>query len=210
MSTRKYALSRLHVPIRGACLTLSVLRSVANETRVMGYSSSDPDLQSWTANVALELPDEFHRRGCRVFNTDVHPGAGAANGGYEYVMALEMQGHPWCPTASRNFFAVHDGGDLTKGWRLLNVTEALHPQPGDTYPSECMTIRYFEPYYYLIFGSCKIVMPSRFATLPVSLTRTASLFQTGRCRATTSHIRRGARTTSRTWSSSCRAAETCG
>ena len=47
----------------------------------MGYSSSDPDLQSWTANVALELPDEFHRRGCRVFNTDVHPGAGAANGG---------------------------------------------------------------------------------------------------------------------------------
>ena len=62
----------------------------------MGYSSSDPDLQSWTANVALELPDEFHRRGCRVFNTDVHPGAGAANGGYEYVMALEMQGHPWC------------------------------------------------------------------------------------------------------------------
>ena len=141
----------------------------------MGYSSSDPDLQSWTANVALELPDEFHRRGCRVFNTDVHPGAGAANGGYEYVMALEMQGHPWCPTASRNFFAVHDGGDLTKGWRLLNVTEALHPQPGDTYPSECMTIRYFEPYYYLIFGSCKIVMPSRFATLPVSLTRTASV-----------------------------------
>ena len=79
------------------------------------------------------------------------------------------------PSASRNFFAVHDGGDLTKGWRLLNVSEALHPQLGDTYPSECMTIRYFEPYYYLIFGSCKMVMLSRFVALPVSLTRTASV-----------------------------------
>ena len=115
-----------------------------------------------------------------------------------------------CPSASRNFFAVHDGGDLSKGWRLLNVSEALHPQPGDTYPSECMTIRYFEPYYYLIFGSCKIVILSRFVALPVSLTRAASPFQTGRCRATTSRDRPGARTTLRTWSSSSRAAETCG
>lgn len=124
-----------------------------NGTRVMAYGSSDPSLQNWTVNVALELPEEFKRRGCRVFNTDVHYGAGAVAGGYKYVMAMEMQGHPWCPTASRNFFAVHKGGDLSRGWRLLNVSEALHPQPGDTYPSECMTLRFHAPYYYLIFGS---------------------------------------------------------
>lgn len=124
-----------------------------NGTRVMAYGSSDPSLQNWTVDVALELPEEFKRRGCRVFNTDVHYGAGKIAGGYNYVMAMEMQGHPWCPTASRNFFAVHDGGDLTRGWRLLNVSEALHPQPGDTYPSECMTLRFYAPYYYLIFGS---------------------------------------------------------
>ena len=124
-----------------------------NGTRVMAYASSDPSLQNWTVDVALELPEEFKRRGCRVFNTDVHYGAGAIAGGYNYVMAMEMQGHPWCPTASRNFFAVHDGGDLSRGWRLLNVSEALHPQPGDTYPSECMTLRFYAPYYYLIFGS---------------------------------------------------------
>jgi hypothetical protein len=84
----------------------------------MGFRSSDPQLKAWSSSVALELPAAYRRRGCRVFNTDVHPGPP----GTGYVMVLEMQGHPWCPGAGRNFFATHPGGDLSRGWTLLDPT----------------------------------------------------------------------------------------
>ena len=122
-----------------------------NGTRVLGFRSSDPALKNWTSNVALELPAEYQRRGCRVFNTDVHPGPAGSG----FVMVMEMQGHPWCPGVGRNFFATHPGGrDLSQGWTLLDPTAGyIHPQSGDTYGSACPSIRFVKPHYYLIFSA---------------------------------------------------------
>lgn len=128
-----------------------------NGTRVLGFRSSDPTLKEWSSNVALELPGEYQRRGCRVFNTDVHPGPAGSG----YVMVLEMQGHPWCPGSGRNFFATHPGGsDLSQGWTLLDpLAGYIHPQIGDTYGSACPSVRYIDPFYYLIFsGSWQITV----------------------------------------------------
>ena len=120
-----------------------------NGTRVLGFRSSDSALKEWSSNVALELPAEYQRRGCRVFNTDVHPGPAGSG----YIMVLEMQGHSWCPGSGRNFFATHPGGDLSQGWTLLDPTAGyVHPQIGDTYGSACPSVRFIKPFFYLVFS----------------------------------------------------------